>query len=134
MTKQIERFAIDPTTGRRHIHMGTKAEWLDYLSKRGLKEGDAVKTLPPTDLTKIPLSRRALRKWLLQLDVKDSNVRAAINQEPDETKREENLIDWEDAREYHFDHPLVEVLMASLGLDSAIAAAKWGQMVSSDNG
>jgi len=82
----------------------------------------------PLDPLTIPLDRRKLRRGLLALNVTGDQVVAAIKEEPDAVKRELAMIDWEDAASFHYDHPLVALLMARLGLSEADASAKWAEM------
>ena len=83
----------------------------------------------PVDKSTLPLDRRRLRKGLLSLGVTAQMVLDEINAETDAIVREGMLIDWEDAGIYHFNHPLVTLLMGRLGLDAAAAKAKWIEMV-----
>lgn len=80
---------------------------------------------PSTDPRDWPLQRRQLRLGLLGLGITDAAVMAAINKIEDATERASALIDWQDADEYNFEHPLVTRLMASVGLNAETAASAW---------
>lgn len=78
-----------------------------------------------TDPRDWPLKRRQLRLGLLGLGINDAAVMTAINEIADATQRAAALIEWQDADEYNFEHPLVTKLMASVGLNEQTAATAW---------
>ncbi|MCR9239676.1 MAG: hypothetical protein NXI17_23645 [Alphaproteobacteria bacterium] len=80
---------------------------------------------PSTDPKDWPLTRRQLRLGLLGLGITDTSVLAAINAIVDTTQRAAALIEWEDAEEYNYEHPLVASLMTSVGLNADTAAPAW---------
>lgn len=115
-----------PINGVRHPpSIGTL--WTDSeLKKIGLERftPPKVPAVPVDPLTR-PLSRRQLRLGLLSMGITEAQVLNAIEQESDSVKREGALIEWQDAHEYHFEHPLVGQLLGVMGLDEDQAKATW---------
>jgi hypothetical protein len=74
---------------------------------------------------KYPLTRKQLRIGLLQAGISEANVLAAIDAMPDPMEKALAKIEWEDAHEYQFDHPLVQTLTAGFGIDDATLRTVW---------
>lgn len=80
---------------------------------------------PSTDPVDWPLTRWQLRRGLLAMGITEATVLTAINEIEDATERAAALIDWQDADEYNFGHPLVQSLMLKVGISDASAAQAW---------
>lgn len=103
--------------------------WTDEeLNAIGLERVAADNPAPP-DRLDVELTRRELRLGLLSMGLTESDVVAAINEEPDPVKREAALIEWQDNFHYNFNHPLVGLLMARLSMDEEQAKTAWRGMV-----
>jgi hypothetical protein len=80
---------------------------------------------PSTDPKDWPLTRRQLRLGLLGLGLTETAVLAAINETEDAAARAVALIEWQDADDYNFDHPLVQQLIARVGLPLETVKTAW---------
>lgn len=80
---------------------------------------------PSTDPADWPLSRWQLRRGLLAMGITDATVLTAINEIEDAIERAAALIDWQDAKEYNFDHPLVQGLIVKVGIPLETAKQAW---------
>lgn len=80
---------------------------------------------PSTDPKDYSLTRRQLRLGLLDLGITDDDVVAQIEAIPDETAKATALIEWQDAQNYDFEHPLVVSLITAIGLDGISVSAAW---------
>lgn len=78
-----------------------------------------------TDPADYPLTRRQLRLGLLEIGLAETAVLEAINEIEDATERAVALIDWQDADNYNFDHPLVKKLISKVGIPQQTVIQAW---------
>ena len=70
------------------------------------------------EIEPIPIcTPRQIRLWLLSLGVTEEMIIAKINQIPDSAARAATLIEFHHASEFRRDHPFVESIGSSLGLN-----------------
>lgn len=80
-----------------------------------------------------PLTRLQLRKALLVFfGVTAAQIDALIAQTADPVERELAAMTWQDAQTYNIGHPLIALMSAALGLDSALVRARWMQAANED--
>ena len=81
-------------------------------------------SIVPFSPTPSPISRKQLKLALLDINVTEETIDAAINQLPSPAK-EEAMIQWKDSSDFKFDHPLVAPLASVLGFNDEQIRAVW---------
>lgn len=119
-----------PTDSYKFTRQTVQSYSAEDLAEIGLEEytpdvPETVAPEPSTDPSDYTLTRRQLRLGLLGLGITDDDVVAQIEAIPDATARATALIEWQDAQNYDFEHPLVVSLIAAVGLDNISASAAW---------
>ncbi|MBL4785128.1 MAG: hypothetical protein JKY49_06845 [Cohaesibacteraceae bacterium] len=107
------------------IELGAQA--IDSLTKEAPVEPPQPEApVEPVDPLTIPLSRKQLRKILLvEWQVGDTDIEAAIDQIQDATDKQLAMIDWQDSDEYNRSHELVASIATALGKDTAEIDRVW---------